>query len=584
MCLVSGAWVKAEDPYRYFTWEVTYGTVSPLNDPQRVSFLLQLSYTLYADRLAASYQSYDVFACKRLLRNEIPCSKKLLSFLTVWSLQVQAILINGQFPGPPIDAVTNDNILVNVVNKLDVPFLVTWNGIKQRRTSWQDGVLGTQCPIPPNSNWTYKFQVKDQIGTFNYFPSIGMQRAAGGFGAFNINQRSVISKPYPEPFEEFTVLVSDWYNTDFKQILEERLDQGTPLPLADGLLINGLPSGLLIMLNSYCASDKLYKFRISNVGISTAINFRIQGHSMTLIEVEGAHTLQEIYESLDVHVGQSVTVLVRLHAPVVKDYFIVASSRFTKPILTTTAILKYAGSTTPASNPLPIGPTYHLHWSMKQARTIRLNLTANAARPNPQGSFHYGTIQVMKTVFLTNSVANINGKLRYAINSISHVDPATPLKLADWFNVPGVFKLNSIPDKPTNTTPVLAPGVLAFELHDFVEIIFQNAEFAVQSWHMDGSSFYVAGYGNGPWTPAMRRRYNLADTVPRHTVQVYPLSWTAILVSLDNKGMWNLRSAIWPKRYLGQQLYMRVANDEKSLFTETDPPPNVLFCGAAQKV
>ncbi|CAN0911868.1 hypothetical protein LINGRAHAP2_LOCUS27097, partial [Linum grandiflorum] len=31
MCLVSGAWVKAEDPYRYFTWEVTYGTVSPLN-------------------------------------------------------------------------------------------------------------------------------------------------------------------------------------------------------------------------------------------------------------------------------------------------------------------------------------------------------------------------------------------------------------------------------------------------------------------------------------------------------------------------------------------------------------------------
>ncbi|CAN1225281.1 L-ascorbate oxidase homolog [Linum grandiflorum] len=478
MCLVSGAWVKAEDPYRYFTWEVTYGTVSPLNDPQR------------------------------------------------------AILINGQFPGPPIDAVTNDNILVNVVNKLDVPFLVTWNGIKQRRTSWQDGVLGTQCPIPPNSNWTYKFQVKDQIGTFNYFPSIGMQRAAGGFGAFNINQRSVISKPYPEPFEEFTVLVSDWYNTDFK-ILEERLDQGTPLPLADGLLINGLPSGKALF-----TGEK----------------------------------------------GQSVTVLVRLHAPVVKDYFIVASSRFTKPILTTTAILKYAGSTTPASNPLPIGPTYHLHWSMKQARTIRLNLTANAARPNPQGSFHYGTIQVMKTVFLTNSVANINGKLRYAINSISHVDPATPLKLADWFNVPGVFKLNSIPDKPTNTTPVLAPGVLAFELHDFVEIIFQNAEFAVQSWHMDGSSFYVAGYGNGPWTPAMRRRYNLADTVPRHTVQVYPLSWTAILVSLDNKGMWNLRSAIWPKRYLGQQLYMRVANDEKSLFTETDPPPNVLFCGAAQKV
>ncbi|CAI0429540.1 unnamed protein product [Linum tenue] len=525
VCLLSGTWVQAEDPYRYFTWEVTYGTVSPLNKPQR------------------------------------------------------GILINKQFPGPPIDAVTNDNILVNVINKLDVPFLITWNGIKQRRTSWQDGVLGTQCPIPPNSNWTYKFQVKDQIGTYNYFPSIGMQRVAGGYGAFNVDQRSVISKPYPEPFEEFTLLVSDWYNTDFK-ILEKNLDKGTPLPLPDGLLINGLPSGRAVFTG---LKDKLYKFRISNVGIAVAINFRIQGHTMTLIEVEGAHTLQEVYESLDVHVGQSVTVLVRLRAPLTKDYFIVASSRFTKPILTTTAILKYAGSTTRATKPLPVGPTYHLHWSMKQARTMRLNLTANAARPNPQGSFHYGTIKVMRTIFLTNTAAKINGKLRYAINSISYVDPPTPLKLADWYNVHGVFKLNSVPDKPTNTTPVLAPGVLAFQLHDFVEIILQNSEYTVQSYHMDGSSFYIAGYGNGPWTPAMRRRYNVADTLPRHTVQVYPVSWTAILVSLDNKGMWNLRSAMWSRRYLGQQLYMRVWNDEKSLYTEADPPPNVLFCGLAKK-
>lgn len=91
---------------------------------------------------------------------------------------------------------------------------------------------------------------------------------------------------------------------------------------------------------------------------------------MTLVEVEGAHTLQEVYESLDVHPGQSVAVLVTLNGSL-KDYFIIASSRFTKPILTTTGYLRYAGSNTPASGPLPIGPTYHIHWSMKQARTIR---------------------------------------------------------------------------------------------------------------------------------------------------------------------------------------------------------------------
>ena len=27
---------KAEDPYRYYTWEVTYGTIYPLGVPQKV--------------------------------------------------------------------------------------------------------------------------------------------------------------------------------------------------------------------------------------------------------------------------------------------------------------------------------------------------------------------------------------------------------------------------------------------------------------------------------------------------------------------------------------------------------------------
>lgn len=106
------------------------------------------------------------------------------------------------------------------------------------------------------------------------------------------------------------------------------------------------------------------------MGLSTSINFRIQGHSLTLIEVEGAHTIQEVYESLDIHVGQSLSVIVSLQGAV-KDYFIVASTRFTRTILTSTAILRYAGSQNGAKGPLPVGPTYELHWSMKQARTFR---------------------------------------------------------------------------------------------------------------------------------------------------------------------------------------------------------------------
>ncbi|KAJ0085703.1 hypothetical protein Patl1_09446 [Pistacia atlantica] len=64
--------VKADDPYRFFNWNVTYGDIYPLGVRQ------------------------------------------------------QGILINGQFPGPDIHSVTNDNLIINVFNSLKEPFLISW--------------------------------------------------------------------------------------------------------------------------------------------------------------------------------------------------------------------------------------------------------------------------------------------------------------------------------------------------------------------------------------------------------------------------------------------------------------------------
>ncbi|XP_050208096.1 L-ascorbate oxidase homolog [Mercurialis annua] len=512
--------VNAEDPYKYFTWTATYGTISPLGKPQQV------------------------------------------------------ILINGQFPGPRLDVVTNDNIILNLINKLDQPFLLTWNGIKQRKNSWQDGVLGTNCPIPPNSNYTYKFQTKDQIGTYTYFPSTLLHRAAGGYGGINIYSRPRIPIPYLYPDGDFTLLVGDWYTTDHKT-LQATLDSGSSLRFPDGVLING-------QTHTTFSGDqgKTYMFRFSNVGLSTSLNFRIQGHKMKLVEVEGSHTLQNIYDSLDVHVGQSVSVLVTLDQPP-KDYYIVASTRFTKQVLSANAVLHYSNSQTAASGPLPAPPSGAFHWSMQQARTYRWNLTANAARPNPQGSFHYGTITPTKTIVLANSAPLINGKRRYAVNRVSYVNAETPLKLADYFNIPGVFSTNSIQSLPSDGPAYVATSVLPTNLHDFVEVVFQNNEYTMQSWHLDGYDFWAVGYGSGQWSPNSRQNYNLVDALTRHTAQVYPNSWTAILVSLDNQGMWNLRSAIWERQYLGQQLYLRVWSQYQSLANEYDIPSNALLCGKA---
>ncbi|GMY09874.1 L-ascorbate oxidase homolog [Fagus crenata] len=516
------ACTSGEDPYRFYNWNVTYGDIYPRGIKQR------------------------------------------------------GILINGQFPGPQIESVTNDNLIISVFNSLDEPFLLSWNGIQQRRNSWQDGVYGTNCPISPGQNFTYVLQVKDQIGSYFYFPSLGLHKAAGGYGGIKIASRSVIPVPFPPPAGDFTILAGDWYkqnHTDLKAIL----DSGSDLPFPDGLLINGRGS------NGYTFTvdqGKTYRFRISNVGLTTSINFRIQGHKMLLVEVEGTHSLQNTYDSLDIHLGQSYSVLVTADQPG-QDYYIVVSTRFTSQVLTATSILHYSNSAGSVSGPPPGGPTTQIDWSLEQARSIRRNLTASGPRPNPQGSYHYGLINTTRTIRLANSAPIINGKQRYAVNSVSFIPADTPLKLADYFKISGVFSLGSVSDSPTGGGAYLQTSVMTADFRGYVEIVFENAEDTVQSWHLDGHNFFVVGMDGGQWTPASRLSYNLRDTISRCTVQVYPSSWTAVYMPLDNVGMWNVRSENWGRQYLGQQFYLRVYSPANSWRDEYPIPKNALLCGRA---
>ncbi|GAA0168239.1 oxidase [Lithospermum erythrorhizon] len=538
LCLSAGAaLVRAEDPYHFFEWHVTYGTIAPLGVPQQV------------------------------------------------------ILINGQFPGPRINCTSNNNIVVNVFNKLDEPFLLTWNGIQQRKNSWQDGTAGTMCPIAPGTNYTYKFQVKDQIGSYYYFPTVGMQRAAGGIGPINIHSRDLIPVPFDRPTEEIDVILGDWYNKGHKA-LKNILDSGRSIGRPNGIQINGksnkVGDALAQPINTVEAG-KTYRYRVCNVGLRTSINFRVQGHPLKLVEIEGSHTVQNVYDSLDVHVGQCLSVLVTANQEP-KDYYLVASSRFTKNPMQSVAIIRYAnGKAGSASPALPLAPpegTQGIAWSNNQFRSFRWNLTASAARPNPQGSYHYGKINITRTIRLANSRAQVDGKLRFGVNGISHVNPidGTPLKLLEYFDVKP-FAVNLMKDEPSADAKLtLASNVLNTTWRNFVEIIFENTEKTIQTWHLDGYSFFAVAIEQGKWSPAKRSNYNLVDAISRNTIHVYPNSWAAVMLTLDNAGMWNLRSEMWERQYLGQQLYLSSLSPEFSLRDEYNLPETQVLCGQVKNL
>jgi hypothetical protein len=301
---------------------------------------------------------------------------------------------------------------------------------------------------------------------------------------------------------------------------------------------------------------------------------------MKLVETEGSHVVQNSYDSLDVHVGQCYTVLVTADKEP-KDYYMVASTRFTKYTLIGKGIVRYTNGAGPASHVLPPAPTGWA-WSLNQFRSFHWNLTASAARPNPQGSYHYGQINITRTIKLVNSVSKVDGKLRYAINGVSHVDGETPLKLAEYYGIADkVFKYNIISDEPPvdPRAITIAPNVINATFRNFIEIIFENPGKVVQSYNLGGYSFFAVACEPGKWTPEKRKNYNLLDAISRHTIQVFPKSWAAIMLTFDNAGMWNLRSEHAENRYLGQQLYVSVLSPEFSLRDEYNLPETQLVCG-----
>ena len=172
-------------------------------------------------------------------------------------------------------------------------------------------------------------------------------------------------------------------------------------------------------------------------------------------------------------------------------------TRFTKYHLQATAIIRYEGSKGGASTELPPSPTGWA-WSLNQFRSFRWNLTASAARPNPQGSYLYGKIPISRTIKLVNTMGAVDGKLRYAINGVSHTNPDTPLKLAQYYGAEDkVYKADLIKDEPpadvdqANQKITVAPNVVNIQYRDYVEIILENHEKSIQSWHLDGYSFFA---------------------------------------------------------------------------------------------
>ncbi|KAI1871213.1 uncharacterized protein JN550_004658 [Neoarthrinium moseri] len=82
--------------------------------------------------------------------------------------------INGQSPGPLIEADEGDEIEVFVDNQLGAETTIHWHGVYQVDKPWNDGVPGvTQYSIQPRDTYLYRFTVQQQYGSYFYHGHFG---------------------------------------------------------------------------------------------------------------------------------------------------------------------------------------------------------------------------------------------------------------------------------------------------------------------------------------------------------------------------------------------------------------------------
>jgi iron transport multicopper oxidase len=224
-----------------------------------------------------------------------------------------------EFPGPLITGLKGNTFRLNVVNQLTDTTMLTstsihWHGIFQEGSSWADGPVGvTQCPIAPSHSFQYQFTVPDQAGTFWYHSHHSTQYCDGLRGAmvvYDIHDPHRSLYDFDDPSTVITL--ADWYHTP--------APSAGLVPTADSTLINGKgryaggPTSPLTVIT--VLPNKRYRYRLVSISCDPNFTFSIDGHTMTIIEVDGVNHMPLVVDSIQIFVGQRYSFILNTNQPV----------------------------------------------------------------------------------------------------------------------------------------------------------------------------------------------------------------------------------------------------------------------------
>ncbi|KAF8074135.1 laccase [Lyophyllum atratum] len=249
--------------------------------------------------------------------------------------QRTGVIVNGAFPGTLIQAQKTDTLHITVNNQLTNANMrrsmtVHWHGLYQFKTASEDGPAGVnQCPISPAHSYTYDIPLNGQAGTFWYHSHLSSQYVDGLRGALIVYDPQDPHLALYDVDDASTVItLADWYHTPAPALQEVYLygdGGGNAEPVPDTGLINGagryIGGPLTTRARVNVIAGKKYRLRIINISAYAGYEFSIEGHRLTIIEVDGINHVPLTVDRLMIYAGQRYSVVLNANQPV-KNYWI----------------------------------------------------------------------------------------------------------------------------------------------------------------------------------------------------------------------------------------------------------------------
>ncbi|PFH57371.1 hypothetical protein XA68_15146 [Ophiocordyceps unilateralis] len=473
------------------------------------------------------------------------------------------ILINNQFPGPLVECNEDDRLVIHVDNRASTATAIHFHGLFQNGSNAMDGTVGvTQCPMAPNSSFTYRFHIRRQSGTYWYHAHQAVQASDGLVGPVVIHAKDEVV----DYDSDRILMVQDHYHNSSTDLVADYLVPGNENdePVPDNGLINGrglrscrdfpgwrCDDGDVSRSVLDLAAGARHRLRIINVGVFAQFQIQIDEHPFYLTEVDGTDVVPEPFHRLNILPAQRYSILIETNVTSADAFWLRA--RMVTHCFTTTnprlqpelwAVVRYLRPDSD-SPPGQVEEPNSREWP-EAIEVICRDLNTSALRPvKPMEAPPADDFLVLRANFKTGAWRLSHGffndstwRLNASYPSLHRFLDAGPE--AQSVTGPSALTVNDdIYDRKSELV-VQTVGIRT------VDISINSFDDGAHPFHLHGHKFFVLAQGNSGYPPTPDRWPAFLEAglpsnpLRRDTVTVEPYAWVVIRVVLDNPGFWAL--------------------------------------------